>query len=164
VCVKLVRQTEQHLLEVGRRLLPLVHAAGTYWDEVKHLPVAQRERLDTTLQVALAAPQRMAKQSRRLTNGKPLPHGKIVNAYEVTIAPICKGKSHGPAQCGRKLGMIAEKASGFIFALQLLVGNPNDLSSVRPLLDGVQPAGGRKHQCACAVPRRRAHHLHRPPP
>jgi hypothetical protein len=152
VFVKLVRQTAQHLLEAGRQLLPLVHAAGTAWYEAKHLPTAQRERVAIKLQVALAAHQRIAKQSRRLTHGKPLPHCKIVKAYDGTIAPICKGKRNCPAQFGRKPGIIAEMAAGFIFAFQLPVGNPNDRSSGRPLLDGVQqastPVSGR---CSLAI-------------
>jgi hypothetical protein len=140
VLVKLVRQTEQHRLEAGRQLLPLVHAAGTDWYEAKHLPAAPRERLATKLQVALAAHQRMAKQSRRLTHGKPLPHGNIGNAYEGTMAPICNGKRNCPAQFGRKPGLIAEMASGCIVAFQLPVGNPHDRSYVRPWRDGVQQA------------------------
>ena len=78
MCVTLVRQTEQPLLEAGRQLLPLVHAAGTHWYEAKPLPAAQRDRLATKLPVALAAHPRRAKQSRRLTPGKPLPHCTIV--------------------------------------------------------------------------------------
>ena len=140
VCVTLVRQTEQPLLEAGRQLLPLVHAAGTHWYEAKPLPAAQRDRLATKLPVALAAHQRRAKQSRRLTPGKPLPHCTIVHAYDVTIAPICKGTSTCPAPFGRQPGLLAERASGFSFAFQLPVGHPTDLSDVRPLLDGVQPA------------------------
>jgi hypothetical protein len=67
-----------------------------------------------------------------------LPHCKIVNAYDPTIAPICKGKSNCPAQFGRKPGIIAEPAAGFIFALHLPVGNPSDASYVEPLLDTVE--------------------------
>jgi hypothetical protein len=96
--------------------------------------------LATKRQVALAAQQRIANQSRRLSTGKRRPHGTIVNAYDVTIAPICTGKRTCPAQCGRTPGMIAEMASGCIVAFQLPVGNPNDLRDVRPLLDGVQQA------------------------
>jgi hypothetical protein len=100
----------------------------------------QRARLDTQLTAALEAHQRIAHQSRRLTQGKSLPYCKIVNAYDPTIAPICKGKSNGPAQFGRKPGMIAEPAAGFIFALHLPVGNPSDTSYVQPLVDKVPQA------------------------
>ena len=58
--------------------------------------------------------------------------------YDPTIAPICKGKSNCPTQFGRKPGIIAEPATGFIFAFQLPVGNPNDASYVLPLVDKVQ--------------------------
>jgi hypothetical protein len=100
----------------------------------------QRARLDTQLTTALEAHQRIEHQSRRLTQGKALPHCKIVNAYDPTIAPICKGKSNCPAQFGRKPGIIAEPAAGFIFALHLPVGNPSDASYVQPLVDKVQQA------------------------
>jgi len=89
---------------------------------------------------ALEAHQRIASPSRRLTQGKALRHGKIVNADDPTIAPIGKGKSHCPAQFGRKPGIIAEPAAGFIFALPLPVGNPSDVKDVEPLVDKVQHA------------------------
>jgi hypothetical protein len=57
-----------------------------------------------------------------------------------TLAPICKGKSNCPTQFGRKPGIIAEPATGFIFAVQLPVGNPSDASYVLPLIDKVQTA------------------------
>ena len=104
------------------------------------LSEAQRERLDNQLTAALKAQQRIEQQSRRLTQGKTLPHCKIVNAYDATIAPICKGKSNCPAQFGRKPGIIAEPAAGFIFGLHLPVGNPSDASYVQPLIDKVQQA------------------------
>ena len=104
------------------------------------LTADQRARWDTPLTVALAAHQQIVTQSRRLTHGKPLTRCKIVNAYDPTIAPICKGKSNCPTQFGRKPGIIAEPASGFIFAAQLPVGNPTDPSYVVPLVDKVQTA------------------------
>ena len=67
-------------------------------------------------------------------------HCKIVNAYDPTIAPICKGKSNCPAQFGRKPGILAEPAAGFIFALHLPVGNPSDVKYVEPLVDKVGDA------------------------
>jgi hypothetical protein len=86
---------------------------------------------------------RIARQSHRLTQGKALPHCKIVNAYDPTIAPICQGKSNCPAQFGRKPGMIAEPAAGFIFAWHLPVGHPSDASYVEPLIDKVEQAMAR---------------------
>jgi hypothetical protein len=143
VFVRLVRQTEAQLLELGAQVLPLAWAAQACLHGVPQLSEEQRRRLDTQLTVALEAHQQIARQSRRLTHGKTLPHCKIVNAYDPTIAPICKGKSHCPAQFGRKPGIIAEPAAGFIFALHLPVGNPCDASYVEPLLDKVAQAMAR---------------------
>ena len=128
VFVTLVRQTETHLLELGQPVLTLARAAQACLHGAPQLSAEQRARLDTQLTAALEAHHRIAHQSRRLTQGKALPHGKIVNADDPTIAPICQGKSHCPAQFGRKPGIIAEPAAGFIFALHLPVGNPSDAS------------------------------------
>jgi hypothetical protein len=140
VFVSLVRQTEKQLLATGHQVVGLARAAQAHVQSAAHLAAAQRTRLDTQLQVALTAHQQIATQSRRLTHGKPLPHCKIVNAYDLTIAPICKGKSNCPTQFGRKPGIIAEPASGFIFAFELPVGNPTDPSYVLPLVNKVQHA------------------------
>jgi hypothetical protein len=140
VFVTLVCQTETQLLATGHQVVGLAQAAQAYVQSAAQLAVDQRARLDTQLTVALAAHQQIATQSRRLTNGKPLTQCKIVNAYDPTIAPICKGKSNCPTQFGRKPGIIAEPASGFIFAFQLPVGNPSDASYVLPLVDKVQHA------------------------
>ena len=80
------------------------------------------------------------KQSTQLTQGKKLRHCKLVNAYDLTIAPILKGKSNCPAQFGRKPGIVSEPATGFIFANRVPEGNPSDASYVLPLLDKVQSA------------------------
>jgi hypothetical protein len=140
VFVRLVRQTEMPLLEMGQPVLTLARAAQDSLHGAMHLSGEQRARLDTQLTTALQAHQRIEHQSRRLTQGKSLPHCKIVNAYDPTIAPICKGKSNCPAQFGRKPGIIAEPAAGFIFALYLPVGNPSDVRYVEPLVDKVEQA------------------------
>lgn len=140
VFVTLVRQTETPLLERGRQVLPLAQAVQERLHRMAQLSEDQRARLETQLTAALEAHQRIAYQSRRRTQGKALPHCKIVNASDPTIAPICKGNSHGPAQFGRKPGIIAEPAAGFIFALHLPVGNPSDASDVTPLVDHVAEA------------------------
>jgi hypothetical protein len=140
VFVTLVRQTETQLLERGRQVLPLARAVQPRLHSMPQLSEDQRARLDTQLTAALAAQQRIADKSRRLTQGQVLPHGQIVNAYDPTMAPICKGKSHGPAQFGRKPGMIAEPAAGCIFALHRPVGNPRDASDVEPWVDNVAQA------------------------
>jgi hypothetical protein len=140
VFVTLVRQTETQLLEHGRQVLPLARAVQERLHRMPQLWEDQRARLDTRFTAALEAHQRIESQSRRLTQGKALRHCKIVNAYDPTIAPICKGKSNCPAQFGRKPGIIAEPAAGFIFALHLPVGNPSDVKYVEPLVDKVQHA------------------------
>jgi hypothetical protein len=118
VFVTLVRQTETQLLALGAQVLPLVRAAQQRLHEAPALSDDQRTRLHTQLTAALEAHHRIAHQSRRLIQGKPLAHGKIVNAYAPTIAPICKGKSNCPAQFGRKPGILAEPAAGFIVSLE----------------------------------------------
>jgi hypothetical protein len=140
VFVTLVRQTETRLLEMGVQVLPLAQAAHDYLHGATHLSADQRARLSTQLTAALDAHHRIEHQSRRLTQGKALSQCKIVNAYDPTIAPICKGKSNCPAQFGRKPGIIAEPAAGFIFALHLPVGNPSDVRYVEPLVDKVEQA------------------------
>jgi hypothetical protein len=140
VFVTLVRQTETQLLERGQPVLALARAAQAHLHGAPQVSEDQRARLDTQLTTSLEAHDRIASQSRRLTQGKALPHCKIVNAYDPSIAPICKGKSNCPAQFGRKPGIIAEPAAGFIFALHLPVGNPSDASYVEPLVDQVEQA------------------------
>ena len=140
VFVTLVRQTERPLLEMGHQVMPLAWAAKACLHGASQLPAAQRARLDIQLTAALEAHDRIEAQSRRLTQGKALAQYKIVNAYDPTIAPICKGKSNCPTQFGRKPGIIAEPAAGFIFALHLPVGNPSDVRYVEPLVDKVERA------------------------
>jgi hypothetical protein len=140
VFVTLVRQTETPLRAMGQQVLPLAWAAPACMHGATQLSEDQRARLGTQLTAALEAHHRIAHQSRRLTQGKTLPHGKIVNAYDPPIAPICKGKRNCPAQFGRKPGMIAEPAAGFIVALHLPVGNPSDAGYVEPLVDDVEQA------------------------
>jgi hypothetical protein len=140
VFVSLVRQTETRLLATGAPVVTLAQTAQAQVQSTPALTKDQRTRWDTTLTGALATHQQIVAQSRRLTRGKPLTRCKIVNAYDPTIAPICKGKSNCPTQFGRKPGIIGEPATGFVFAAQLPVGNPSDGSYVRPLVDKVQTA------------------------
>jgi hypothetical protein len=133
VFLTLVRRTETHLLELGEQVLPLARAAHADLHGATHLSAEHQVRLDTQLTAALEAHNRIAHQSRRLTQGKVLAHGQIVNADDPTMAPIGQGNSNGPAQFGRKPGMIAEPAASFIVALHLPVGNPSDASYVEPL-------------------------------
>jgi hypothetical protein len=140
VFVRLVRQTETHLLTAGEPVVALAQSARLQIQHAAELTADQRAHWDTTLTLALVAHQQITTQSRRLTHGKPLTRCKIVNAYDPTIAPICKGKSNCPTQFGRKPGIIGEPATGFVFAAQLPVGNPSDVSYVVPLVDQVQTA------------------------
>jgi hypothetical protein len=126
VFVTLVRQTEKPLLDVGQQVLPLARTAQERLRSAGHRTEAQRAHMDTKRKEALAAHQRIAPQSRRLTTGKPLTQCTIVNAYDLTMAPMLKGKSNCPAPFGKNPGIIAEMASGFTFALHLPVGNPGD--------------------------------------
>ena len=138
VFVTLVRQAESQWLTSGEQVRPLARAAQQRLHGATVLSEDQRARLNTQLTAALEAHHQIESQSRRLTQGKALPHCKIVTAYAPTIALICKGKSHCPAQCGRKPGMITEPAAGFIVALHLPVGHPSDASYVEPLVDRVE--------------------------
>src|SRR6266481_9263173 len=140
VFVTLVRQTEKQLLELGGALTTWTQEAKALLEQAPHLSVVQRGRLQRDLEAASDAYRHITKQSQRLTQGKPLTQYKIVNAYDPTIAPIIKGKSHCPAQFGRKTGLLSEPASGFIFAHRVPQGNPSDPSYVLPLLDKVQRA------------------------
>jgi hypothetical protein len=140
VFVALGRQTARHLLARGEPVLPVAQAARAHVSDVPQLSGDPRAHLDTQLATALKAHQRSASQARRLTRGQAVRHGKIVNADDPTIAPICTGKSNCPTQFGRTPGIIAEPAAGFIFALHLPVGNPSDGKYVEPLVDKVQHA------------------------
>lgn len=140
IFVKLVRQTERHLLALGDPVETWTHQARECLCQDSSRSQAQRERLLRDLEAASDAYRQITKQSQRLTQGKKLAQCKIVNAYDPTIAPIIKGKSNCPAQFGRKTGILSEPASGFIFANRVPKGNPSDSSYVLPLLDKVQHA------------------------
>ena len=143
VFVKLVRHTERQLLDLGQPIKVLGPQAQQLLEQGNDLPRVLRERLARELTDAMGAHEHIRTQSGRLTQGKKLSHGKIVNAYDPTIAPILKGKSNCPAQFGRKPGLMSEPATGFIFANLVPSGNPSDASDVLPLLDKVQNAVAR---------------------
>jgi hypothetical protein len=140
VFVTLGRQTETPWLAMGEQVLPLAWAAQACMHGATQPSEDQRARLGTQLTAALEAHHRIEDQSRRLTPGKAVPDCKIVNADDPTMAPMCQGKRNGPAQFGRKPGLIAEPAAGFICALHLPVGNPSEASYVEPLVDHVEQA------------------------
>jgi hypothetical protein len=140
VCGTRVRQTETPWLALGEQVLPRAWAAPAGLPGATPRAEDQRARLGTQLTAALEAHHRIAPPSRRLTQGKAVPHGKIVNADAPTMAPMCQGKRHCPAQCGRKPGLIAEPAAGFIVALHLPVGHPRDARDVAPWVATVAQA------------------------
>ncbi len=140
VFVTLVRQTERPLLDLGSAMENWAQDAKELLHHETHLREAQRERLRRDQEAASDAHRHIAKQSPRLTQGKQLAQDNIVNAYDPTIAPIMKGKSHCPAQFGRNTGLLSEPASGFIFAHRVPQGNPSAPSYVWPMLDKVQQA------------------------
>lgn len=140
VLLTLVRQTERQLLERSHEVETLCLSAAWELAQEASLEEPLRQRLETQLQQAEGNYCKIAAQSRQLVHGKKLPHAKIVNAYDLSIAPILKGKSNCPAQFGKKPGLVAEMATGFIFGLHLPAGNPNDASYLMPLLDKVDRA------------------------
>ena len=140
VFLKVVRQTERELLEVGRDVGPLCLSAMLHLSEADRLTQTKREYLHEKLRCAAANYEPIQAQSRRLVNGKKLPHAKIVNAYDTSTTAIVKGKSNCPAQFGKKPGIIAEMATGLIYGLHLPQGNPDDASYMMPLLDKVNIA------------------------
>jgi len=140
VIVKVVRQTERHLLTLGKPLTQWAANAHAHLQSATELSPAKREDLTHQLQTALEHHQAIEAQSRNLTQGKRLTHRKIVSAYDTTVAPILKGKSNCPSQFGRKPGLLSEPTIGFIFAVHLPEGNPDDASYVEPLIDRTQAA------------------------
>jgi hypothetical protein len=140
VFVKLVRHTAHQLLALGEPIKTFALQATERLEQARTLREAQRPRLPLALTTALSHHEDLRKQSTRLTQGKKLGHYKLVNAYAPPIAPIIKGKSNCPAQCGRKPGIASEPATGFIFATLVPQGNPSDPSYGLPLLDKVQRA------------------------
>jgi len=140
VFVKLVRQTEQRLLDLDESIETWTQQAKDLLHQDAELSEAQRQHMLRDLEAASDAHRQVVKQSQRLTQGKKLGQFKIVNAYDPTIAPIIKGKSNCPAQFGRKTGILSDPASGFVFATRVPEGNPSDPSYVLPMLDKVQQA------------------------
>lgn len=140
VLVYKVRETEGQLLDVGQMVGPLALKAALDLYEDHSLEEAQQARLMASLREAVEHYDLIEQQSRRLIQGKKLPHAKIVNAYDSAIVPIIKGKSNCPVQFGCKPGLIAEMATGFILGLHVPEGNPDDASYMLPLLDHVKTA------------------------
>jgi hypothetical protein len=140
VFVKLVRETARHLFTLGEPIEAWTEHTRACLHQDRTRSQAQRERLLRDLEAASAAHRDIATQSQRLTHGKKLAHGKIVNAYDPPIAPIVTGKRNCLTPFGRKAGILSAPASGCIVAHQVPAGNPSDPRSVLPLLDKVQHA------------------------
>ena len=134
VFVKLVRYTEQQLLQLGEPIAVLGQQAQHLLAQATALSDATRERFAEAFNAAMHSHAHIRQQSTRLTQGKKLRHCKLVNAYDLTIAPILKGKSNCPAQFGRKPGIVSDPATGCLFATRVPEGNPSDPSYVLPSL------------------------------
>jgi len=146
VYVKLVRETERVLLELGQDVAALGVSAQLLLACAGSYSPTRRTQLSLQLDTAIMAHQKIERQSRRLVHDKKLDHAKIVNAYDSSIAPIKKGKSNCPCQLGRKPGILAEMASGFIFSFHLPSGNPSDASYVTPLVERLEKTIGQTVQ------------------
>ena len=140
VLVKLVRHTEQQLLARGEPINIFAFKAKERLEPTLTLREAQRQRLTLALTTAMSHHEDIRKQSTRLTQGKKLSHWTLVNADDLTLAPMLKGKSHCPAPFGRKPGIASEPATGFILANLGPQGNPSDPSDGLPVLEKVQSA------------------------
>ena len=140
VFVKWVRHTERRLLACGQPIRALGQHAQQRLAQAHERPDSPRARLLRERHVARGVQEQIRQPSRQLTPGKKRRPYKIVKAYDPPIAPILKGKSHCPAQCGRKPGRASAPATGFIFASRVPTGHPSDRSSVLPVLDTVPSA------------------------
>ena len=136
----LVRHTEHKRLALGEPIAALGQQARHLLDQTTVLSDAPRTRVVDAFHAAMSNHPHIRTQSPQRTNGKTLRHGKRVNAYDRTLAPIMKGKSHCPAPFGRKTGILSEPTPGCIFASRVPEGHPSDPSSVVPMLDNVQDA------------------------
>src|SRR5688572_12848911 len=79
VFVKLVRQTEQQLLDLGENISTFAQQAQVYLEQTTTLSERQRERLSESLTTAMRHHEQIRKPSKQLTQGKKLGHFKVVN-------------------------------------------------------------------------------------
>src|SRR5215831_17466655 len=100
VFVKLVRETARHLLALGHPMETWSQHARACLPHDSGRSTAQRERLLRDLEATRAAHRHLTTPSQRLTQGKKLAHGQMVNASDPTMAPILTGKRNCPAQFG----------------------------------------------------------------
>jgi hypothetical protein len=140
VCVKRVRHTAHPRLALGAPRTRCGLKAKECLDQTLPLGAAQRQRLTLALPTAMNNQEDIRQPSPRLTHGNKLPPCQLVHAYDPTIAPSITGKSTSPGQCGRKPGLAAAPATGFLFATLVPPGHPSDPRSVVPWLDKVPRA------------------------
>jgi hypothetical protein len=76
----LVRQTAQHLVDLGGGMATWAQEAKALLPQDTHLREAQRQRLLGALEAASDAHRQSATQSQRLTQGHQLGQCQIVNA------------------------------------------------------------------------------------
>jgi hypothetical protein len=88
--VTLVRQTEHQLLALGEPIKAFGLKTTECLAHTRTLSAVQRQRLTRALTTAMSHHDHIRQQSTRLTHGKKLRHCKLVNAYDLTIAPIIK--------------------------------------------------------------------------
>jgi hypothetical protein len=90
VYLSLVRETERQVLKIGRTVSALGFSVILHLQDDVLLDEVLQERLSQKLSQALQTHKLIEQQSRRLVNGKPLSQCKIINPYDVTLAPIKK--------------------------------------------------------------------------
>jgi hypothetical protein len=137
---KLVRDTEPQLRQLGEPLAVLGQPAQHLLAQATALRDATRERFAAAFNAAMPRHAHIRQHSTRRTQGQKLRHCKLVQADDLTLAPILKGKSNCPAQFGRKPGIVSAPATGFLLAPRGPEGNPSDPSYGLPRLDKVQKA------------------------
>jgi hypothetical protein len=140
VFVKRVRHPAQPLLALGEPINPFALKAHERLAQTRPLHEAPRHRLPLALTTAMRHHAAIRHPSTRRTHGKKRSHYQLVHAYDPTLAPILTGNSNGPAQFGRKPGLVSEPATGFIFATLVPQGNPSAPSYGLPWLDKVPNA------------------------
>src|SRR6266850_8562178 len=82
IFVKLVRQTEQALLELGEPITALGQQAQQLLDQATALSDSTRERFAEVFNAAMRSHAHIRQQSKWLTQGKKLRHCKLVNPYD----------------------------------------------------------------------------------
>ena len=143
VFVQRVRHTAHTLRHCGAPSATVGHKTQEPLDQapVRRATRPQRRRLART--AAMRHHEDMRTPSTRRTPGQKLRHGPLVQASDRTMAPIRKGQSTCPAQCGRTPGIASAPATGFLCATRVPTGQPRAPSAVLPVLAQGQGAIGR---------------------